>query len=184
MRVTKKVFNPYLDKAHGIVIAHISLSSSEDREILLQMNDIHRVLLHMIAEHQTQVRYLKNQSIYLTAFIVIMTLVVHAVLIRIGLYKFSLVFTILLIIFGAYGGIAIIKLYNQIQYHVYIIRELNHWLNEIHPNGEKQIPESASNDRQSIKNSILAKRSCFILWLGLFSLIAILGIIYTVIILR
>ncbi len=141
-------------------------------------------LMHEVEENWTQSRQSEDQRAILTNVIVIIASITNGVLTQTGFNKNALPLTILLIILGFYGAIANAKLYERHQFHVHRARKLRERLEELCPESHVRKLLNDAGEEHYAKYPVLAKNIRLNkIWLVFPILIAVLGVIYTIIIL-
>ncbi len=147
------------------------------------MSDTTEFLMRMAEENWTQARQSEDQRATLTNLIVVIASIDQGVLTQTGFNKSSLPLTILLIILGIYGAIASAKLYERHQHHVNRAKPLRRQLDKLCPDAQVSNLQKAADDAFAAEHPILTNKIRLNhVWLGLHILIAILGIVYTIII--
>ena len=118
----------------------------------------------------------------MTNIVVGIVALLHAVLAQIGLNHSSLPVTILITVLGLSGFVASAKLYERNRFHVARARKLRDRLEELH--SDAHISELLSKARAEHKKEypFWYKIRLYQLWLFLHLLIAVLGVIYTLLI--
>lgn len=109
--------------------------------------------------------------------------VASGILVLIGFKKNALLLSILLVILGIYGILATAKLYERSQYHIHRARKLRAKLDELYPDAQvERLQKSAENEHRMRYPRLMNVRLNTI-WLSLHILIAVLGAVYTIMIL-
>jgi len=155
------------------------------------MADTTDVLLHLIDENWTQARQSEDQRATMSNLIVIIAAALSGVVTQTGYTINSLPLAVLLIVLGVFGVVATAKFYERSQFHVRRARKLRHRLNELCTDAQIQILYSAADkDHEAkFKYPIILRRipvvreiHLYQVWLSLHVFIALLGVIFTVII--
>ena len=141
-------------------------------------------LLAEAQENWAQARQSEDQRAVISNLIIIIATVIHGVLTQTGFTKNALPLTILLIFLGLYGIVASAKLYERHQFHIHRARKLRLRLDELHPDAQvKKTLDEASKEHWANYPFLSQRIRLHIVWLTLHTLIATLGVIYTIIIL-
>lgn len=141
-------------------------------------------LLAEIQESWAQARQSEDQRAAISNLVVVIASVIHGILTQTGFTKSALPLTLLLMLLGVYGIIASAKLYERHQFHIRRSQKLRLRLDELHPDAYVRKTLDEANKEHWSKYPVLSQRiRLHVVWLALHSLIATLGIIYTIIIL-
>jgi len=92
--------------------------------------------------------------------------------------------TIMLILTGLFGLVATTKLYERFRYHYEVMRQIRKKLEALHPDTTITACLDAAWQEHIKKHPVVAtKIRLYVVWSTLHILIAVLGVIYTLIIL-
>jgi hypothetical protein len=145
--------------------------------------DTAEILLRMVEENWTHVRHSEDQRATITNLLIIVVSVIQGILTQTGFTKNILPLTLLLIILGLYGIIATAKLHERSQMHINRARKLRHRLDELCPEAQVQVLQNEADEEILKEYPILTgKIHLSLLWPTLHGFVALLGAIYTVII--
>lgn len=147
------------------------------------MADAIDVLLDYIQENWTHLRHHETQRATISNLIVIIAVAISGVITQSGYNKNSLPLAFLLIALGIYGAVANAKLYERIQYHSNRANYLWTRLDELCPDAEILKLKTLADTKHREHHPVLATRiRLHNVWLVLDIFIALLGILFTVII--
>jgi hypothetical protein len=146
------------------------------------MADTIDVLLHYIEENWTQARQSENQRATISNLIVIIAAALSGVVTQTGFNKNSLPLALIMIVFGIYGVIASAKLYERSKFHIERARKLRKRLDELCPDAQVSILQDAADVKHNRKYKILSKPIDNYVWVFLHIFIALLGVVFTIII--
>ena len=147
------------------------------------MSDTIDVLLYFIEENWTQTRQHENQRATISNLIVIIAAAISGVITQSGFNKDSLPLALILVALGIYGAIASAKLYERSQYHNKRANYLRTRLDELCPDAEIVKLKTLADKEHRDHYPILATRiSLHNVWLLLHIFIALLGAVFTIII--
>ena len=148
------------------------------------MSDTIDVITFLMDKDFELMKQSDNQRTSITGIILIIASAIQGGLTQTGFVKSALVLTILLIILGLFGTIAILKLYeNAISYYERY-RKFREQLDELCPEANIMITILDAKNDYKLKYSLVSKRiHRHQIWAGLHMSIIIIGIIYTLIIL-
>ena len=145
------------------------------------MNDEVEILLRYCEEQWHHIRHLEDQRATFTNFVLVVTAGVIGFIVQQGLGKASLPLTTLLVIVGIYGAIASYKFYER--YRLHQIRE-QHWLTRIHelnPNAKLLELDKVAIDKHNREFPRMSKLHVHTIWISFNVLIALLGIVMTIV---
>lgn len=146
------------------------------------MADDSDVLLKMYEDQWVQARQAEDQrATFTNIIIVIVSLVLGFIAQQKNLGQELLPLTILLIILGIYGAITTAKLYERFQFHVGRARAWRKRIDELHQEARLIELKDAADARHREKYR-LNKLRLYILWTTLHIIIALAGVILTVMI--
>ncbi len=142
------------------------------------------ILVSMIEENWNHVRHSEDQRATITNLIVIVVSVIQGVLTQTGFTKNALPLTILLVLLGFYGMVTTAKLHERSRFHIKRARKFRDRLDTLCPDAQINLLQQVADEEHQRQHPILAKKVRLSrLWLALHIFIALLGIIYTIIIL-
>jgi hypothetical protein len=148
------------------------------------MADTTDILMSMIEENWNQVRHSEDQRATITNLLIIVASVIHGVLTQTGFTKSVLPLTLLLIILGLYGIVVSAKLYERTQMLVNRARKFRHRLDELLPDAHLESLKKAADEEHFKRFPVISQKIRLSrLWLVLHVIIALLGFIYSLIIL-
>ena len=146
------------------------------------MADEANILLKFCENEWLQGRQSEDQRATMTNFIVIIAAAVLGFIVQMGFDTQALPLSILLIPLGAYGALVSAKLYER--WH-FSMRRARYWrkrINELYPDAQLlQLKEAADNEHKTKYNRFRRLRLNW-LWLTLHILIALLGIVCSIVI--
>ncbi len=140
-------------------------------------------LLRALEENWILARQAEDKRAVIAHVNIAAAIVANGILALVGFKKNALPFTFLLVILGIYGIIATAKLYERSQYHIHRARKLRARLDELYPDAQVEILQKNAENEHKMRYPRLIHVRLNIIWLSLHMLIAVLGIIYTIIIL-
>ena len=140
-------------------------------------------LLRVLEENWILARQAEDKRAMIAHVNIAAATVANEILVLVGFKKNALPLTILLMILGIYGIIATAKLYERSQYHIQRARKLRARLDELYPDTQVEMLQKSAENEHKILYPRLVNVRLNTIWLSLHTLIAILGIIYTIIIL-
>lgn len=139
-------------------------------------------LLAEAQENWAQARQSEDQRAVISNLIIVVASIIHGILTQTGFTKSALPLTILLMLLGIYGIVTTAKLYERHQFHIQRARKIRLRLDELHPDAHmRKILDEANEEHRSTYPFLSQKIRLHVMWLALHSLIATLGIIYTII---
>ncbi len=141
------------------------------------------ILVSMIEENWNHVRHSEDQRATITNLIVIVVSVIQGVLTQTGFTKNALPLTILLVLLGFYGIVTTAKLHERSRFHIKRARKFRDRLDILCPDAHIKLLQQVADEEHQRQHPVLAKRvRLSSLWLALHIFIALLGFIYTIII--
>ena len=148
------------------------------------MADATDILMSMVEENWNHVRHSEDQRATITNLIVIVVSIIQGVLTQTGFTKNALPLTFLLIILGLYGVVTTAKLHERSRFHIKRARKLRERLDILCPDAQIKLLQQVADEEHRSQHPILAKKvRLSSLWLTLHGLFAILGTVYTIVIL-
>ena len=148
------------------------------------MKDETEVLLRLCEESWAQVRHLEDQRATYTNLVIVVAAGVLGFVIPQGLTVELFPLTILLFVMGVVGAIATWKFYERYQWHN---SQADKWLERIDsvlvPNAGLGILEKAAKREHQSRYKGIVRIRVHWLWIALHGLIALLGLILTLLIL-
>jgi hypothetical protein len=114
---------------------------------------------------------------------VIVVSVIQGVLTQTGFTKNAMPLTILLVLLGFYGIVTTAKLHERSRFHIKRARKFRDRLDMLCPDAHIKLLQQVADEEHQRQHPVLAKRvRLSSLWLALHIFIALLGFIYTTII--
>jgi hypothetical protein len=101
-------------------------------------------------------------------------------IILIGLHRQSVLLSCWLALIGIYGVVANLKLYERSQFHIARARKLRAKLDALHPDSELEHLFQHAEQEQKRAYPLLMNMRLNTLWTILHTLIAVLGVIYSI----
>lgn len=147
------------------------------------MSDTMTFLLRALEENWILARQAEDKRAVIAHVNIATATVASGILALIGFKKNALPLTVLLAILGIYGIVATAKLYERSQYHIQRARKLRTRLDELYPDTQVEMLQKIAENEHKIRYPRLVNVRLNTIWLSLHTLIAVLGIIYTIIIL-
>lgn len=148
------------------------------------MNEKAEIFLRTVEENRLQCRQHEDQRATITGLVVVIASAIQGGLTQTGFNKNALPLTIMLIVLGFFGMTASAKLYERAKLHSDRARKLREQLSEIYPDLQLESLIEISNKEHNKKYGLIAQKvRLYIIWLTLHAIIAVLGFIYTIIIL-
>ncbi|SRR6266496_1833070 len=146
------------------------------------MDEQTKILLHEADVNWAKTKQHEDQRAAITGLIVVIASAIQGGLTQIGFTKSALPLTMTLIVLGLFGILASAKLYERAKLHSDRAKRLRKRIDELHPPLQAQALLDSSDEEHYLKYGILAtKIRLHAIWLTLHSMIALLGIVYTVI---
>ena len=145
------------------------------------MNDTHEFLLRSIEENWIHARQSEDKRATIAIVILIVASFIQVVLTQVGLNKNALPLTLWLILLGVYGIATSAKLYERSQFHIRRARKLRARLDELCPDAQVELLQKMAEDEHKVHYPRLMNVRLNNIWLGLYTLIAVLGVVYTII---
>ena len=146
-------------------------SMSETTDILINASD----------REFAQAKQSEDQRANITGLLVVVASAIQGGLTQTGLNKNALPLTIMLIILGLFGMLASMKLYERARRHTRLGFLIRDKLEELHPATQLSALLEITRKEQQEEFPILRSIRLYMIWMALHSLVAILGVIYTVI---
>ncbi len=149
-----------------------------------QMTDTAEILIHVMEQQLSQAKQSEDQRSTITNIIVLIAVAIQGGLTQTGFTKNALPLTITLIITGIFGVIATAKLYERFRYHYEVMRQIRKKLEALYPDTTIRACLDAAWQEHIKKHPVIStKIRLYMVWSTLHTLIAVLGVIYTLIIL-
>ena len=146
------------------------------------MADDTQVLIEFCKQCWVEAKQSEDQRATLTNIILGVASAVTVLIAQKGLAKDTLPLSILLIVLGIYGAVASEKLYERHQMHSTRASVYRERLDELHPNAQVIVRRSEALKRHDPNFPRLSKIRLHYLWLTLHLIIALAGLILTIII--
>lgn len=147
------------------------------------MSDTTDALISIMERNFVQAQHHEQQRATLTGIIVIIASAIQGGLTQTGFNKNSLPLTITLIFLGVFGAVATLKLYERFKHHDSRSDNLLIRLDELLPEAQIMKRLDSAYNKHTSKYPRLSKSiRLHKLWVTLHILIAVLGIVYTFII--
>lgn len=140
-----------------------------------------------ILSHEADINWAKtkqheDQRAAITGLIVVIASAIQGGLTQTGLTKSALLLTTTLLFLGIFGMLACAKLYERAKLHSNRANHIRKRLEELHPTLQVQTLLDASDKEHYLKYGVIAiKIRLYAIWITLHAMIALLGIIYTII---
>jgi len=145
------------------------------------MEDDTQVLIEFCKQCWVEAKQSEDQRATLTNIILGVASAVTVLIAQKGLAKDTLPLSVLLIVLGIYGAVASEKLYERHQMHSTRASVYRERIDELHPNAQLLVRRSEAFKRHDPNFPKLSKIRLHYLWLTLHSLIALAGLILTII---
>ena len=148
------------------------------------MREETEVLLRLCEESWNHIRHLEDQRATFTNVVIAVAAGVLGFVVPQGLSLELLPLTALLFVLGATGAVATWKFYERFQWHK---RKADEWLDQIStdllPNANIRGLENIAREKHSERYPVIHRRHVHELWIVLHGLVAILGLLITLVIL-
>ncbi|GCE20107.1 hypothetical protein [Dictyobacter kobayashii] len=146
------------------------------------MNEAVDVLLRFIEQRYSQRRHHEDQRATITGVIFVIAAAIQGALAQMGFNKNALTLTFTLIILGIFGVIASAKLSQKCSWHDHMLARLFQQLDGLVP--ELQVQDTYKLTRKDYEkhHKLLLKIHAHDIWAAVNLLIALLGIVYTIVI--
>ena len=145
------------------------------------MTDTIEFLLRSMEENQKHAHLSENRRATLANVVLVIVSAIHVVLALVGFSRRALPLTVLLVLLGVYGLLVSVKLYERQQFHLLRARMLRKQLDELCPQAQVLQVQKLAEEEHKTHYSLFFKVRLNNIWLGLYTVIAVLGIVYTVI---
>ncbi|MBE0670806.1 MAG: hypothetical protein IH588_09475 [Anaerolineales bacterium] len=151
---------------------------SDDRKVIVE------ILLAYSKEEWEQRRQSENQRSMMTNFILTIASAITVLILNNGLTMSSLPLSILLVLLGIFGAIAVAKLYERGEFHIERSKAWRDRINELYPEAELDIRRKQANTSHATKfgRTIRERIRLHSLWVNFNVAIAILGFAFVLII--
>ncbi len=147
------------------------------------MTDTGETVLHLFEEERRMGRQSEDQRASIASLVIVIVSVINGVLTQTGFHLKSLPLVILLILLGSYGMIFSAKLYERWTLHDRRAAKFRTRLDELFPEAQIQVILKTSDEEQDKSYPILSRKiRLYRLWIGIYSLIVLQGVIYSLII--
>lgn len=142
------------------------------------------ILIKTLEQSWAQARQAEDQRAFLTNLIVLISAAIYGVLTQTGFATKALPLTIALVVLGLYGALASEKFYERYRHHIYRAGAIRRHLEELYPESQIEKLMTKADQEHAARYPLFAtKVHLHALWLVLHVLIAVSGIIYTILIL-
>ncbi|SRR5579884_2830865 len=138
-------------------------------------------LLQAMEENYIHAKLSEEKRATIAHIVLILATLLQALLSFLGFHRTVLPLTITLILLGAYGVVSGLKLYERSHYHIARARKLRARLDELCPEAQVEPLQKMAEIEHQKQYPIFMKVRLNAIWLGLHSVVIILGCIYTVI---
>ena len=146
------------------------------------MDEQTEILLRVAEENWAKTKQHEDQRAAITGLVVVIAAAIQGGLTQTGFTRSALPLSITLIILGLFGMLACAKLHERASLHQLRARRLRQRIDELHPTLQMETLLDSSDKEHKLKSGILATRiRLHIMWLTLDGMIALLGIIYSII---
>jgi hypothetical protein len=145
------------------------------------MDSTNEFLLRSMVENWIHTRQSEDKRATIANVILVVASAIQGMLVLVGLDKKALPLTITLIVLGVYGALASAKLYERSQFHILRARKLRDRLDELCPEAQVQLLQKVAEDEHKTHYPVLMNVRLNTIWLGLHTVVAILGVVYTII---
>jgi hypothetical protein len=145
------------------------------------MDNTNEFLLRSMIENWIHARQSEDKRATIANVILVVASAIQGMLVLVGLDKKALPLTITLIILGIYGALTSAKLYERSQFHILRARKLRDRLDELCPEAQVQLLQKVAEDEHKTHYPVLMNVRLNTIWLGLHTVVAILGVVYTII---
>lgn len=145
------------------------------------MSETTDILINVADQEFAQAKQSEDQRANITGLLVVVASAIQGGLTQTGLTKNALPLTIMLIVLGAFGMVASIKLYERAKRHIRLKFFVRNRLEELYPDTQLQALLDLTRKEQQAKFPIVRGIKLWSLWVLLNGIISILGIIYTII---
>jgi hypothetical protein len=146
------------------------------------MADDTDVLLKLFEEERNQGLHLESQRAIVTNFIITISAAIVGFLVQKKFEIYTLPLAMMLILLGIYGIVISTKLYERWQIHSRRARYWRRRIDQLHPKARIEPLRVKADVDHSAKYSKIEKIRLYRLWLLLHILIALMGVICTIII--
>ncbi|HZO72237.1 MAG TPA: hypothetical protein VFB60_08530 [Ktedonobacteraceae bacterium] len=143
------------------------------------MSETTDILMNAADREFGQAKQSEDQRANITGLVVIVASAIQGGLTQIGLNRSALPLTIMLMILGAFGMLASIKLYERFRRHVRLGFLMRKKLEELHPETQLSSLLELARKEQQEEFPLLRKVRLYLIWMALHGMILLLGIIYT-----
>jgi hypothetical protein len=147
------------------------------------MSDATAFLLRAMEENWIHARQAEDKRAVIAHVNITAAMVATGIMALVGFKKNALPLTFLLVILGIYGIAATAKLYERSQYHIHRARKLRAKLDELYPDAQVEMLQKSAETEHRVRYPRLMNVHLNTIWLSLHTLIAVLGVVYTIIIL-
>ncbi len=147
------------------------------------MSDTTAFLLRALEENWILARQAEDKRAVIAHVNIAAATVANGILALVGFKKNALPLTVLLAILGIYGIAATAKLYERSQYHIQRARKLRARLDELSSEAQVEMLQKSAENEHKVRYPRLMHVRLNTIWLSLHTLIAVLGVAYTIIIL-
>ena len=145
------------------------------------MSETTDILINAADREFGQAKQSEDQRANITGLVVVVASAIQGGLTQTGINKNALPLTIMLIVLGIFGVLASMKLYERARRHLRLGFLIRQKLEELHPDTQLSALLEVTRKEQQEEFPVLRNVRLYMLWMALHSLIAILGVIYTVI---
>ncbi|GCE30173.1 hypothetical protein KDA_56570 [Dictyobacter alpinus] len=145
------------------------------------MSETTDILINVADQEFAQAKQSEDQRANITGLVVVVASAIQGALTQTGLTKNALPLTIMLIVIGAFGMVASIKLYERARRHIRLKFFVRQRLEELYPDTQLQALLDSTRKEQQADFPIVRHWRLWSLWVILNAMISILGIIYTIV---
>ncbi len=146
------------------------------------MSDTTTFPLRAMEENWIHARQAEDKRAVIAHVNIAAATVATGIMASVGFKKNALPLTFLLVIPGIYGIVATARLYERSQYHIHRARKLRARLDELHPDAQVEMLQKSAENEHRVRYLRLMNIRLNTIWLTLHALIALSGIVYTIIV--
>ncbi|GCE28077.1 hypothetical protein KDA_35610 [Dictyobacter alpinus] len=146
------------------------------------MNEAVEVLLRFIDQRYSQRRHHEDQRAAITGVVFVVAAAIQGALAQMGFNKNALTLALTLIILGIFGMIASAKLSQKCAWHDHMLAQLFRQLDEFIPELKVRDTHRTTREEYEKNHKLLLKIHAHDIWAVVNLLIALLGIVYTIVI--
>ncbi|GER90664.1 hypothetical protein KDW_48260 [Dictyobacter vulcani] len=145
------------------------------------MSETTDILINVADQEFAQAKQSEDQRANITGLVVVVASAIQGGLTQTGMTRNALPLTIMLIVIGAFGMVASIKLYERARRHIRLKFFIRKRLEELYPETQLQNLLDLTRKEQQADFPIMRNIRLWSIWIILNGMVSVLGIVYTII---